>query len=264
MRLERRALLMALGVLLAFGAVTAAPVAVEAVTSCAEYPVTLPPGTLTGTAGDDVMLGTPGDDVMRGLGGDDIICGGGGDDDIYGGAGRDRLLGGDGADRLYGQGGCDRLEGGAGNDVLVPGAGGANCAGTLEGGSGRDRFVINREGDNDVFGGPGRDVLDFRKSPVAMSVYLDSGHFDSLTMLLPIGSLAFEVEDVFGSPFGDSLTGSAGVNRLFGLAGDDTIRGRGGDDLLNGGEGIDELRGGIGTDLCVMGEHNLSCETIRS
>lgn len=253
---------LAIGGLLVLGAVALAPVAVEAVTSCAEYPVTLPAGTLTGTPGDDVMLGTPGDDVMYGLGGNDIICGAGGEDRIYGGAGHDRLLGGDGRDFLYGQGGCDRLEGESGNDVLVPGPGGANCSGLLEGGPGRDRFVINRQGDNDVFGGLGRDILDFRRSPVAMSVYLDSGHFDSLTMLLPIGSLVFEVEDVYGSPFGDSLTGSAGANRLFGFGGDDTIRGLGGDDLLDGGEGDDDLHGGPGADVCLMGEYHTSCETI--
>lgn len=263
MRLARWTLAVTLGGLLMLGATALSPVAVEAATTCGERPVTLPAGTLLGTPGDDVMLGTPGDDVMYGYGGDDVICGAGGDDRIYGGAGHDHLLGGDGDDSLYGQGGCDRLQGEVGNDVLLPGVGGASCSGTLEGGPGRDRFVINRPGDNDVFGGAGRDILDFRRSPVAMSAYLDSGHFDSLTMVVPIGSLVFEVESVYGLPFGDSLTGSAGKDRLFGFAGDDTLRGLGGDDLLNGGDGIDDLRGGTGTDVCVMGEHHASCETIR-
>jgi Ca2+-binding RTX toxin-like protein len=263
MRLARWTLMVVSAGLVMLGAIALPPVRVEAATTCAEWPVTLPAGTLLGTPSDDVMLGTPGDDVMYGYGGNDIICGAGGNDRIYGGADHDHLLGGDGNDSLYGQGGCDRLQGEVGNDVLLPGIGGANCSGTLEGGSGRDRFVITRPGDNDIFGGPGRDILDLRKSPVAMSVYLDSGHFDSLTMLVPIGSLVFEVENVYGSPFGDSLTGNAGRNRLFGFDGDDTIRGLGGDDLLNGGDGIDDLRGGDGTDVCLMGEYLMGCETTQ-
>ena len=55
-------------------------------------------GTLTGTAGNDLILGGPGADVIDGLGGDDCILGGGGDDLITGGDGTDVCIGGPEAD----------------------------------------------------------------------------------------------------------------------------------------------------------------------
>lgn len=75
--------------------------------------------TITGTAGDDVLVGTSGHDVICGLGGDDVIRGLGGDDDLYGGSGRDRLLGGKGSDYLAGDDGRDELRGGAGADLTA-------------------------------------------------------------------------------------------------------------------------------------------------
>lgn len=90
------------------------------------------PCTLTGTAGDDVLVGTPGrdvicagggDDVLRGLGGHDVLRGAGGDDRILGGAGRDVLVGRGGDDVLLGGDGQDRLLGGPGTDVLRGGPG---------------------------------------------------------------------------------------------------------------------------------------------
>jgi Ca2+-binding RTX toxin-like protein len=249
-----------LAVLLVVGAVVSAPPEAEAAVACWGYVLTLPVGTLIGTPGDDVMLGTPGDDVMSGLGGDDVICGGGGNDRIYGGPGFDRIQGGGGNDLILGQQGCDWIQGGDGNDVIMPGAGGVACAGTAEGGPGRDRFVIVQEGDNDVFGGTGRDTIDFRHAPVPMSIDLSTGHYDSMTVVVPIGSLVFEVENAYGSPFGDTIVGSAQVNRLLGFGGDDTIFGRGGDDLLDGGAGTDTLNGGAGTDSCLGGEIFSSCE----
>ena len=53
-------------------------------------------GTITGTAGNDLILGGPGADTIDGLGGNDCILGGGGDDTITGGDGTDICLGGAG------------------------------------------------------------------------------------------------------------------------------------------------------------------------
>lgn len=54
-------------------------------------------GTITGTAGNDLILGSSGADTIDGLGGNDCILGGGGDDVITGGEGTDICLGGTGS-----------------------------------------------------------------------------------------------------------------------------------------------------------------------
>jgi Ca2+-binding RTX toxin-like protein len=54
-------------------------------------------GTITGTAGNDLILGSSGADTIDGLGGNDCILGGGGDDLITGGDGTDICLGGSGS-----------------------------------------------------------------------------------------------------------------------------------------------------------------------
>lgn len=115
--------------------------------------------TITGTAGDDVLVGTPRGDVICGRGGDDRVRGGGGGDVIDGGPGDDVVRGGAGNDRIFGRGGRDRLTGGAGRDTLFGGAGrdrlagwGANDTlyardGTLDliaGGKGADRARVDR------------------------------------------------------------------------------------------------------------------------
>lgn len=55
-------------------------------------------GTITGTAGNDLILGSAGADTIDGLGGNDCILGGGGDDTITGGADNDVCLGNAGTD----------------------------------------------------------------------------------------------------------------------------------------------------------------------
>jgi hypothetical protein len=251
MKRNRLVLLLVLGALTAAGMVAVSAPDAEAVLYCWGKPLTQSAGLLIGTAGNDVMMGTSGDDVMYGLGGNDTICGGAGNDTIYGGAGGDWLQGGLGNDRLYGQSGCDWLQGGEGNDLLVLGAGRAGCASTAEGGDGRDRFVIDREGDNEIFGGAGRDTVDFRNAPIGISIDLASGQFGSLGSP-PIGSLIWEVENVFGTDWADEIYGNGRPNRLYGFAGDDLILGRGGNDYLYGGAGLgDWMEGGAGDDTCV-------------
>jgi Ca2+-binding RTX toxin-like protein len=102
--------------------------------------------TITGTAGNDVLLGTPQDDVICGLEGDDSVRAEGGNDLVLGGGGDDRLLGGPGDDDLMGEGGDDELVGNPGNDHL-------------EGGEGTDRLKAHDGvAANDVLdGGPDTD-----------------------------------------------------------------------------------------------------------
>lgn len=51
-------------------------------------------GTITGTAGNDLILASSGSDTIDGLGGNDCILGGGRDDQITGGDGNDVCIGG--------------------------------------------------------------------------------------------------------------------------------------------------------------------------
>jgi Ca2+-binding RTX toxin-like protein len=237
--------------LLAVGLAGAAvPAGAESVT-CLGWELTESVGTLVGTSARDILLGTAADETISGLGGNDVICGGGGNDLLYGGAGFDNLDGGDGNDSLYGQGGCDYLRGGAGNDVLWPGPSGQACAGTLDGHLGRDRMVISAAGRNDVFGGPGRDTLDFRRSPVGVVVNLGlhPPTYDFVDVLTT-NSAVYDIEVVFGSKYADILGGGDGNDDLRGFGGDDTLFGGNGDDHLVGGDGTDTVNGWNGTDTC--------------
>jgi uncharacterized repeat protein (TIGR01451 family) len=100
--------------------------------------------TVSGTAGDDVLLGTPGPDVIVALGGadrivsragQDLVCAGGGPDYVGAGSAADRVCAGAGPDRLLGRGGPDLLRGSGGNDVLK----GNRGSDRLRGGRGFDR-----------------------------------------------------------------------------------------------------------------------------
>lgn len=59
-------------------------------------------GTLTGTAGNDLIIGSAGADLIDGLGGSDCILGGGGLDTITGNEGNDVCLGGPETDMFLG------------------------------------------------------------------------------------------------------------------------------------------------------------------
>ena len=55
------------------------------------------------------------------------------------------------------------------------------------------------------------------------------------------GDTLISIENVFGSNFNDTLTGTSGANQLHGQDGNDVIKGGGGDDFLDGGSGNDIL-----------------------
>jgi len=162
-------------------------------------------------------------------GGDNTLSGGGGDDEIYGGSGDDALNGDGGDDELYGGVGDDELDGGAGDDTLI-------------GGPGKDGFI----------GGAGEDTASYataREEKVTVDLtwtasqsaadpnnpsHSDGDHF-------PAGH---GVENVIGSPRGDTIHGDDGPNKLWGGAGADTLNARNGDDTIDGGPGGDDIDGG--------------------
>ena len=96
--------------------------------------------TITGTAGDDVLVGTQGDDVMCGRRGHDVVRGGGGNDTIIGGEGDDVAVGGPGRDIVSGGPGSDALWGGHGRDHLSS-RDGESGNDTVHGGGGVDLCV---------------------------------------------------------------------------------------------------------------------------
>lgn len=201
--------------------------------------------TLTGGSRNDDLYGGPGDDLLTGNGGNDLIDGGAGSDTAsFAGAagpvsvslaagtatgqgtdtltGIEHVIGSPFADLLTGDGNANSLSGGGGNDTLSGGA-----------------------GDDTLAGGADRDTASFAgaSGPVAVSLAAGTASgagTDSLT----------DIEDLVGSAFNDTLTGSDAANAIDGGLGNDAIDAMGGDDSATwrSGDGTDTLAGGSGTD----------------
>jgi len=89
------------------------------------------------------VIGGIGSDTLRGNAAlSNSVSGGAGDDVIVGGAGNDTLSGGDGVDTITAGAGNDSISGGAGNDVIVM-AGNLTSADTIDGGDGVDTLTIS-------------------------------------------------------------------------------------------------------------------------
>ena len=127
--------------------------------------------TLTGTAGDDVLLAGTGDTTLNGGAGNDVLVAGAGNNSLYGGDGNDLLIGGPGNDLLDGGAGNDTASyarASAGVSVDLGHVGQQNTVGagldTLTGienlvGSDYNDTLIGNDGDNLLNGGAGNDVL---------------------------------------------------------------------------------------------------------
>ncbi len=145
------------------------------------------------------------------------------DDRLYGTGSRDIFFGYEHDDDLFGRGGNDSFHGGEGADFY-------------DGGDGIDTVIFSSYGTQGV-----RVELYHR---IANDEY---GNTEFL----------WNIENVYGTNFRDSLTGDQKSNSLLGFNGDDSLKGMGGDDdlfamdgddFLNGGEGDDYMNGGDGID----------------
>ena len=186
---------------------------------------------VTGSSHDDRLAG---DDRPEGesTGGDNRLMGGGGNDEIYGGSGDDELDGGAGNDALFGGAGDDELDGGAGDDTLTGGAGGDS----FTGGDGEDTVSYANALDEKV-------TVDLaRTAGAAAEDASNPSHSDG--DYFPAG----DVENVIGSPRGDTINGDDNANKIWGGAGADTLNGADGDDTIDGGPGGDGIDGGDGED----------------
>ena len=238
---------------------------------------------LIGSSGADILGGTDSDNVLFGEQGNDFLYGGAGDDLLEGGAGSDFMDGQDGFDLvsfsradsgvtfflggnqfntghatgdtyvnmegvlgsafddlLGGDNSSNVVNGGAGNDYLI-GAGGDDI---LVGGSGND-ILYGGLGNDVLDGGDGLDVAYYREAESGVIV-------DFTNRLNNAGEAALDdyinVENIWGSDFGDVLTHDEQSGQVYGFAGNDQLFGNGGDDNMYGGAGADIINGGAGAD----------------
>ncbi len=221
---------------------------------------------ILGSAGDDALSGGLGDDWIQGGDGTDTHDGGAGLDtldqsfaavaqtidlgtgqivttggivetatgfeNVLGGSGDDSIVGSAGDNRLDGNGGADALDGGDGGDLLIGGA-----------------------GSDSIGGGTGSDTASYETQAAASAVtsVVDGVTLDGVVVNLASASSVngttppasadrakqgdadgdwfYQVENLRGSNFNDSLTGDGGANRLYGGAGQDLLYGGLGDDI---------------------------------
>ena len=182
---------------------------------------------ITGSVFNDTLTGDAADNTINGRAGNDTLDGGGGIDtasyvDAASGVtvslSAGTASGGDGSDTLSG---FENVTGSAFGDSLI-GSAGVNV---LRGGDGNDALE-GRGGADTLDGGAGVDFISYANASAAVSVNLATG-----VVTGPDGAdTLISIEGVYGSAFGDTLTGDDNGNFL---------RGNGGNDILDGGDGFD-------------------------
>ena len=220
---------------------------------------------------------------------DDHITGDAAGNEVEGGEGDDEIVGGGGSDIATYDTAQQSINADLGQGT-VTGAGVDSLVG-VEGihGSPLPDTIAGSDGDDELVGGAGSDVVSYDHAHQGVTVNLGAGTatgqgVDSVTGF----------ERIVGSSGADSLTGNslpntirggAGADEIFGLgaadrlvggAGPDTVKGHGGpdraiggpaDDELFGGGDADELLGRAGFDTCVGGpaaDTFQSCEERRN
>jgi len=242
---------------------------------------------IAGLGGNDAIVANGGNDVVCGGDGDDFIYGGSQQDTLYPGPGVDTVYGGLGTDEvsysasespvivdlgnqsasgegtdhvfdvenatgspwddyLFGDDDDNQLVGLDGNDTLIGLRGDDVLAD-----NGTDPRATNDflggAGDDISFGGVATDIADFTDlfsqgaGPVIVDLAAGTATGQGTDRLSGM-------DDVNGSPSGDTITGDGQRNTLYGAAGDDVISGGGGDDTLAGSDGDDRLDGEKGDD----------------
>jgi Ca2+-binding RTX toxin-like protein len=220
---------------------------------------------LQGVGGPDTVLGFAGNDSVGGSPGDNVLNGGAGIDDASFAGGNNATVDmnisgpqatGDGATTLID---VEGLTGGDGNDTLIGDAG----PNTLTGGEGVD-LLDGRGGNDSLFDSSDGSTATYAQAPAAVSVDLAAG---TATGGAGNDTLA-GVNNLIGSPFGDSLTGSVLANSITGLGGNDTVSALGGSDAVDVRDGgPDTASCGVNEDAAVADQAsvdtvNADCEAI--
>ena len=157
-------------------------------------------------------------------------------DDVFENSGTvigDVLLGG-GDDQFLGENGQinGTIFAGSGDDIIWSGLGND----IINGGTGRDK----------LYGGAGNDTATYEDSSAAVRVNLNANRGRGGEAQ---GDRLYDIENLIGSDYDDTLFGDAISNILEGGDGADTLNGEGGNDFLFGGNGDDTLIGGDGDDI---------------
>ncbi|MEM9901782.1 MAG: hypothetical protein AAF865_10560 [Pseudomonadota bacterium] len=119
-----------------------------------------------------------------------------------------------GRDTIFARGGDDLIRDGAGRDTVFAG----NGNDLIEAGTGQDSY----------FGGSGQDAVSFRGQDAAVSVNLVLRKADTENG----DKRLFQIEDITGSDFADTINGDRGDNVLEGAGGSDTLTGGAGADTF--------------------------------
>ncbi|MCV2874618.1 calcium-binding protein, partial [Defluviimonas sp. WL0050] len=254
--------------------------------------VNLASGTATdGFGNTDTLLGI---ERVRGTSFGDTINGDGGNNELIGWDGNDSLTGGAGFDYFEAGAGNDTIHGGADFDLLDyywdnPVTGivvtftGAQAGTVNDGLGGTDTFtgieVIRGTNFADVMTGAsgeqafrglaGNDTLNGGAGVTDWASYHNTapmGGFQGVVVDLVAGTgidtfgdtdTLISIENIWGSDWGDHVTGSNGVGHYFvGNAGNDTLIGGNKNDLLEGEDDNDQLTGNSGFDTLDGGAGN--------
>lgn len=245
--------------------------------------------TLIGGTGNDIyIVDTVGDEIIEEAGeGTDLVRAsashtlaanvengelvGSSSINLTGNAQANVLVGNSGNNVLAGLAGADMLDGGLGIDTAsyVASASGVSVSlttgvvagGDAEGdtlvnienvtGSSFDDFIEGSAGTNVLVGGAGVDLLTYENASGGITINLDS------TSAQATGGAGTDTvsgfEQVIGSAFKDTLTGTAGSNVLAGGKGSDTLVGKAGNDryIHRAGDGSDFINDDSGSSLDV-------------
>ena len=116
---------------------------------------------------------------------------------------------------------------------------------TIDAGSGTDTIYAG-DGTNSYNGGTGVDTIKYQYSTSGVTVNLETG---TATSYAGKGhDTLYNIENVVGTSYADTITGDDADNVLSGAGGNDTLSGDWGNDDLKGGAGADRLTGGARLD----------------
>ena len=178
----------------------------------------------TGSAFNDTLTALATGSMLTGGAGNDILNGGNGNDMLIGGVGADTMSGGSGSDTAY-----YYVSNAAVNinlNLTTAQAGGEAAGDILSGienitGSNYNDTFTSSSVANILYGEGGIDTVSYAASTAAVNVNLalstaQIGGFAA-------GDTLFNIENIIGSGFNDTLTGTSAANNLNGGAGIDTV-----------------------------------------
>jgi len=205
---------------------------------------------VAGSAYNDSISGTnrTGAEIFRGGEGDDTLVGGdpSGTDLGFNMVDYRRASGAVQANLATGA-----ASGADGNDVLI---GMQGILGSLYNdslvGNAADNFFTGRAGNDTIDGGDGNDRVGYNLASSGVVINLAAGTAtggeDTDTLI--------SIENLRGSEFNDTITGSSVANNIEARAGNDSVSGGAGNDSMHGGFGNDTLRGEAGNDALDGGD----------